>query len=163
MPDSSHCLSLFCIWAVVAKVLIDEVEVLVGHENHVAVETLPHLDEVLSAGRDDASYTAVTARQRRAVGNQDAHTRHANPARCSTRDGCQLTDGTRLAHRAWQLLVYHLILVHDEEDAVLEVVVPRHEEIGHASQHYEDRHENEEASCDVPQFHPPEVALAASQ
>ena len=78
VPDSSHNLPFFCIWAVVAKVLIDEVEVLVGYENHVAVEALPHLDEVLSAGRNDASHTAVTARQRCAVSSEDAHIFAAN-------------------------------------------------------------------------------------
>ena len=44
--------------AVVAKILVDEIEVLVSHENHIAAESFPHFDQVQSAAGLDAPHAA---------------------------------------------------------------------------------------------------------
>ena len=108
-------LSLLCIRAVVAEELVDEVEIFFGDEHHVTAEAFPHFDEVSPAAGYESPHAAEACGHRRAVGNQYSHSYHPHIAACSSRQCRQLADGTCLALRAGQLLVHHLVLVHDEE------------------------------------------------
>ena len=146
----------------VAEELVDEVEIFLGDEHHVTAEAFPHFDEVSPPAGYESPHAAETCGHRRAVGNQYSHSYHPHIAACSSRQCRQLADGTCLALRAGQLLVHHLVLVHDEEDAILPAVMPGDEEICHAAEHEEECREQQEAACDVPQFRWAEVAFAAS-
>ena len=143
-----------------AEEFIDEVEVLVSHENAVAAQQSVHLDEVHTATRNEATHTVETGGHRRAVGGEDAQSHHAGLATGGSRQGGESADGLSLALRAGQLLMHHLMLVHNEEYRVLPAVMPGHEEIGDIANDEEDGYEQQKAFRDAP--HTLEVSIPAT-
>ena len=61
MAEPIHFLVFAGVGAVLAEEVIDEVEILVSHENHIAAEAFSYFDQVSPAAGYDTPHTAEAA------------------------------------------------------------------------------------------------------